>query len=115
MTNEKFKSEANTLKRFFEKYCNDKHQNKKNFSIELTYEGKLIKLELSLCETCKESITYSFDRLLQCPHEIKPRCRTCPAKCYDKKEWTKTAKIMKYSAIQFGLSKIKKRLFNLFK
>ena len=55
-----------------------------------------------------ELINYSFDRLNECPHDIKPRCRTCPSPCYEKQEWKKLSKLMKYSGLQFGLIKIKK-------
>lgn len=115
MTSEKFESEVKTLKEFFEKYCKDKHKSQDITSINLRYKNKEISVKLHLCKTCHESISYSFKRLLKCPHDVKPRCRTCPSKCYAKKEWGNTARIMKYSAIKLGLSKIKKRLLNIFK
>lgn len=110
MTNEKFDSEVLTLKKFFELYCKNKHEDLKPFNPTLTYKNKETKVQLHLCETCYKGISYSFERLNECPHEIKPRCRTCPAKCYGKKEWGAAAKIMKYSAIQLGLSKLKNKI-----
>lgn len=115
MTHEKFDSEVDTLKKFFEFYCKNKHDNLKAFTPTLTYKDKDTKVQLHLCETCYENISYSFDRLNECPHEIKPRCRTCPSKCYGKKEWGTAAKVMKYSAIQLGLSKLKNKIKNIFK
>ena len=69
-----------------------------------------INVELNLCEECHSLISYSFDRLKGCPHEIKPRCRQCPNPCYEKQEWKSLAKIMRYSGIRLGLSKIKNKL-----
>ncbi|AXH11019.1 hypothetical protein CP960_10865 [Malaciobacter halophilus] len=115
MTTEKFELEINTLKEFFELYCKNNHKNMKSYTKNLTYKNKEFKIELILCEECKEDIFYSFDRLLQCPHEIKPRCRKCPKPCYEKKQWKKTAKIMKYSGIQLGLKAIKSKFKKILK
>ena len=114
MTTEKFEIEINTLKKFYELYCKDKHENQK-CRVELQeYKEQKFFLELSLCPECYDAISYSFDRLQGCPHEIKPRCRTCPAPCYEKQKWKEAARVMKYSAIKLSLGKIKSRVMNLF-
>ncbi len=110
MTNEKFTGEVATLKKFFEIYCNDKHTNQKAYNEVLLYRNNQHNVELNLCDECKALLNYSFEKLKGCPHEIKPRCRTCPTPCYDKQEWKQVAKLMKYSGIQLGLSKLKKFL-----
>ena len=114
MTNEKFEIEINTLKSFFELYCKDKHQNLENKSVTLNYKDKSVNLELCLCKECHEAIDYSFNRLQNCPHEIKPRCRTCPTPCYEKPRWKNVAKVMIYSAMRLSLSKMKSRVRNIF-
>lgn len=114
MTHEKFESEINTLKKFYELYCIDKHENQKIRLEALEYEEKKFFLELNLCPICYEAISYSFNRLQGCPHDIKPRCRTCPAPCYEKQKWKEAAKVMKYSAIKLSLGKIKSRVINIF-
>ena len=108
MTNEKFKQEIDTLNSFFSKYCEDKHQNQKKTAYEVEYKNIKYEFELFLCEECNTLILYSFDRLKYCPHEIKPRCRKCPNPCYEKKQWKDLAKVMRYSAISLGLSKLKR-------
>jgi hypothetical protein len=108
MTNEKFIGEVNTLDKFFTKYCQDKHTNQAIYKHKLQYNNIDYEVKLDLCEECYSLIKYSFDRLNECPHDIKPRCRTCPTPCYEKNEWKKLAKLMKYSGFQFGLIKIKK-------
>ena len=114
MTPEKFEIEINTLKKFFELYCKDKHENHIDKEIHLEYQGKVFTMNLSLCEVCHDSIKYSHNRLLECPHDIKPRCRTCPTPCYEKTRWKNIAKIMKYSAIKLSLSRVKKRIKSMF-
>ena len=108
MTEEKFHSEAQTLKKFFELYCSAKHTNQKTNQKRLVFNNKTHHLEVTLCNECKELLRYSLDRLQECPHDIKPRCRTCPTPCYEKDKWKKVAKLMRYSGMQFGLTKIKK-------
>ena len=66
-------------------------------------------------DECLKKIEYSFDRLLACPHEIKPRCRTCPNPCYEKKNWKETAQVMRYSGIKLGLRSVNKKIKSLFK
>ncbi|PID26565.1 MAG: hypothetical protein CR982_09865 [Candidatus Cloacimonadota bacterium] len=108
---EKFKSEIETVKKFFELYCKNKHKNLVNNNIKLHYKGEEINSSLNLCEDCLKTITYCFDRLVECPHEVKPRCRKCLKPCYGKDEWKAMKKVMKYSGIRVGLSSIK----NIFK
>ncbi|MDX4048190.1 nitrous oxide-stimulated promoter family protein [Aliarcobacter skirrowii] len=114
MTSEKFISEVKTLKKFYELYCIDKHQNQYNKSEIQIYKDLKIDIDLHLCKECFEAINYSFAKLQNCPHENKPRCRKCPNPCYEKDRWKSIAKIMKYSAIKLSLGKIKSRVMNLF-
>lgn len=114
MTEEKFDTEIHTLKNFFEVYCKDKHDYYKEKSQKLEFKGKTFEINLSLCEDCHDAINYSFQRLQECPHEIKPRCRTCPSPCYEKDRWKNAAKVMKYSAIKLSLSKVKQKVKSLF-
>lgn len=114
MTNEKFEIEINTLKRFYELYCKDKHENQFSTIETQSYKNTVFNIDLLLCKECLNAINYSFDRLQGCPHEIKPRCRTCPSPCYEKQKWKETARVMKYSAIKLSLGKIKSRVMNIF-
>lgn len=114
MTEEKYQIEIDTLKKFYEFYCKDKHTNLKDRKVDLQYKTKSFSLDLCLCDECFEAINYSFDRLQTCPHEIKPRCRKCPNPCYEKPKWKETARVMKYSAIKLSLSKLKSRVLGKF-
>ena len=114
MTHEKFEIEINTLKKFYELYCKDKHQKQNQEELIIDYKSEIFHLELCLCENCNDAIKYSFLKLQNCPHETKPRCRKCPNPCYEKNEWKNIAKVMKYSAIKLSLGKIKSRVINLF-
>jgi len=109
MTYEKFENEINTLKKFFEIYCLDKHKDRTihNGIYKIPYRDKVFRLELNLCDECNNLFANSIKKLQNCPHEEKPRCRKCPTPCYEKSEWKKVAKIMRYSGIKLGLSRIK--------
>ena len=110
MTTDKFKSEVQILKKFFELHCFDNHTGQNHHCKQMEYNGEKVYVELELCSDCIELIDYSFNRLIECPHDPKPRCRTCPNPCYEKKEWKKVAKLMRHSGIQLGLLKLKKFL-----
>ncbi len=105
----KFKEEINTLKKFFEVYCKEKDVDQECIIKTFNYKNEEIKLELNLCPECLRKINYSFDRLLECPHDIKPRCRTCPTPCYEKQQWKEAAKIMRYSGMRLGLLSLNKK------
>jgi hypothetical protein len=110
MTNEKFKGEVKTLNKFFTKFCKDKHQVSSLHGYKLQYNNINYNFEVDLCNDCNKLLNYSFDRLKECPYDIKPRCRTCATPCYEKDEWKKLAKLMKYSGFKLGLLKIKRLL-----
>jgi hypothetical protein len=109
MTYEKFTSEIQTLKKFFEIHCQGKqHNNIKLHKKQITYKDKNCFYEFNLCDDCLNLFNYSYNKLQNCPHEIKPRCRTCSNPCYESKQWKLLAKLMRYSGIKLGLLKIKK-------
>lgn len=112
---DKFNSEVSTLQKFFQIYCkNNQHKNIKTFNINLTYKTNTFTYDLELCEECYKTINYSFDRLKECTYDIKPKCRTCSTPCYEKPERKELAKIMKYSGMRLGLTKLKSRFKNIF-
>lgn len=108
MTLEKYESEVKTLKKFFEIYCGGKKHSHETKKTTLTYKGVDKEYSFELCDECFELINYSFEKLNDCPHDPKPRCRTCPNPCYEKSQWKSLAKVMKYSGMRLGLLKIKK-------
>ncbi|MDC7243749.1 MAG: nitrous oxide-stimulated promoter family protein [Sphaerochaetaceae bacterium] len=108
MTNDKFKSECDSLKNFFTIYCKNKHIDQKKYTKEISYKDISYTLQYDLCEDCHMLLDYCLNRLLECPHEVKPRCRKCPAPCYEKDKWKRVAKLMRYSGIKLGLINLKK-------
>ncbi len=107
MNEEKFRSEIAVLKEFFEHYCAAKKHNRTLQSIEIEYKESRYSFEVTLCPECFSHILYCVERLQECPHNDKPRCRNCPAPCYGKAEWKFTAKVMRFSGIALGLAGIK--------
>lgn len=107
MTLEKFTKETDTLSKFTSIYCNDKHTNQKECNFILNYKGKEFQKNLQLCDECRDILRYGIERLEECPHEEKPKCRKCPNPCYEKYYWKKIAKIMRYSGMKLGLLKIR--------
>jgi predicted amidophosphoribosyltransferase len=111
MTTEKFEKDARTVHKFVQLYCDNKHKNEKKCSgkIALNYKTKdLGFIDFNLCQECEKTLKYSHQRLLECPHDEKPSCRKCPNPCYEKPNWKRLAKIMKYSGMQMGLLRIRK-------
>jgi len=74
MTNEKFRSEIDTLKKFFELYCHDKHQDKimHEGNYKIPYNGTYFKLDVTLCDECNSLLSNSISKLQNCPHDPKP-------------------------------------------
>ncbi|MGG7073077.1 nitrous oxide-stimulated promoter family protein [Campylobacter sp. 9BO] len=114
MTTEKFIYEVTTVTKFIQIYCNDKHKDipKRESSATLDFKSEkaVVKAEFCLCAECEQMARYAYARLQACPHEVKPRCHTCPHPCYELPVWKNMAKMMKYSGMKLGLNKIK-RLF----
>jgi hypothetical protein len=108
MTNEKFVSEIETLKKFFEFYCSNNNHNVLEQKRVLEYNNIKYNYNFKLCEDCIKTLDYSISKLQACPHDIKPRCRACPKPCYEPTQWKKVAKLMRYSGMRLGLLKIKK-------
>ena len=112
MTQEKFIYDSETVLKFVQFFCDNKHQDEEKIpsSIKLNYKSKDLNRELhyTLCIECQKSVLYSYTKLQTCPKDIKPSCRKCDAPCYGKQEWKTSAKIMKYSGMKFGFTKIKK-------
>lgn len=112
MTEEKFIHDSQTVLKFIKCYCDNKHdknlQNKE--TLKLCYNNKYLNKEIDfeLCPDCRCTLFYSYSKLQECPHTDKPSCRTCPDPCYGKNEWKKLAKIMSYSGMKLGLSRIRK-------
>lgn len=111
---EKFNTEIMTLNTFFKTYCLDNHEKQEKRNLILMYNEKAFDLELSLCSQCYMDIKYCFDKLTQCPHEEKPKCRKCSKPCYEKTQRKKTAKVMRYSAVKLKLVEVKKRVKGFF-
>lgn len=110
MTNEKFTSEIKTLEKFFVVHCKDKHKNQNDFKILLNYNDTKLDVNCELCAECQELITYAFTHIKACPHDPKPRCRRCPEPCYEKAQWKKIAKLMRYSGMKLGFLKVKEKI-----
>jgi hypothetical protein len=107
MKYEKFEAELATLKKFFPLYCGDKHTNQELKSFILDYRGQSYSFTLNLCSECTKLINYSFARLQACPHDEKPKCRSCANPCYAKKEWKMVAAVMRYSGTQTKIQQVK--------
>jgi len=107
MSEEKFQVEIETLKKLLEIYCKDKHNNQERIKKTITYKSLSIDMELTFCKECEVQYEYSVQKLQNCPHIKKPRCRKCPNPCYEKPQWKKLAKIMRYSGTKLKLIKIK--------
>jgi len=112
MTKEKFIHDTQTVLKFIQIYCEDKHKDEPKFDgkEDLIYNNEPlhVKIKYHLCSACRDTFYLSYHNLQECPHEEKPSCRKCPKPCYDRPDWKHVAKIMKYSGMKQGLLKIRK-------
>lgn len=110
MSNDKFIQQFSTVLKFIQIYCDDKHKSeaKNDCKIDLKYKDLNLNISLNynLCKECENLLFYVYERLQNCPHEEKPKCRKCPNTCYDKNEYKKMAKIMVSSGAKLGLTKL---------
>ncbi len=112
MSDDKFIHDSKTVLKFIQIYCNDKHKDetKQKETKELFYKNKNLntRVDYNLCTTCKNTLLISYKNLQSCPHQEKPSCRKCPKPCYERADWKSVAKIMRYSGMKLGLTKLKK-------
>lgn len=111
MNKKKFQSEADTLKSFFETYCAANTHEKRTLQTSTCKHNDFTYIvESELCVKCHKLMDYSLIRLQECSHDVKPRCRKCPDPCYEKDEWKKLAKVMRYSGLRLGILKVKEKI-----
>jgi len=115
MTFEKFKNEVGVLEKFFQIYCKDKHEGAYEKEYEITYKNQTLKIKPILCKECHNLLEYSINRLQECPHDPKPRCRKCENPCYEKDKYKQMAKMMRYAGMKLGLTKAAKKVKKIFK
>ncbi|NCD12364.1 MAG: nitrous oxide-stimulated promoter family protein [Epsilonproteobacteria bacterium] len=114
MTSEKLQSDSQTLHRFIQLHCDKKHHDvpKKKGVLAVHFKEKCIcELPYDICEECEILLLYAYDRLQNCPRNPKPSCRKCPNPCYEKSMWKKMSKVMSFSGMQLGLTKVRKLFF----
>jgi len=73
----------------------------------LHYKERDYSFEIQLCNECAKLMHYSLERLMACPHDEKPKCRTCTKPCYAKKEWKMVASVMRYSGTKTKIKQLK--------
>jgi len=114
MTTDKFKSEVETLTKFFQIYCKEKHPKRDTKKYNVSYKDFKMEFEAQLCEECHSLLKYAIQRLQECPHDPKPRCRKCENPCYEKDKYKQMAKMMRFAGMRLGLTKAAKKIKNIF-
>jgi hypothetical protein len=115
MQTDKFKNEVKTLKKFFQIYCKEKHCGKFEKEYNVHYKDLYLTFNAYLCENCHSLLSYAIDRLQECPHDPKPRCRKCENPCYEKNKYKQMAKMMRFSGMKLGLTKAAQKIKKIFK
>ncbi len=82
ISEEKYKSETETVNLMIALYCHKKHKSKKG----------------ELCKDCQELKEYCEYRLSLCPWgDKKPFCSNCPIHCYNKEHRERIRTVMRFS------------------
>lgn len=77
--------ERKTIKAMVHIYCNHQHPDN-------------TKLMNELCNDCNTFLTYSYDRLSNCPNKLnKPNCKACTIHCYSNDMRTYARNVMRHS------------------
>lgn len=96
----KEKGDIQTLMKFVEIYCREKHDGERSvFSFKLFDLKEIAKKEISLCPDCRRILTYGLMMRLRCPHDPKPICKKCETQCYHGEYKSKIRKVMKFSGM----------------
>lgn len=114
MTRDKLANDSQTLHRFLQLHCDKEHNDvpKKEGTLQVRFhEENICEVPYRLCEECETLFLYAYERLRNCTQEPKPSCRKCLNPCYEKPVWKKMAKIMRYSGMRLGLTKMRQFLF----
>lgn len=112
---EKYISEVQILKTYFEHFCQHNHTNQLDKEICYNYKDQILCENVKLCDKCLETIQYSIQRLQHCQYEEKPRCRSCKTPCYEKSYWKTLAKVMIYSSLRLGVTNFINKLTTISK
>jgi hypothetical protein len=107
MQRAKLQEESAHLERFFSLYCAHNHTCQEVRSFCIMHEERGYVFEAKVCSACGELLEYALQKLAACPHDPKPRCRTCQEPCYEKKEWKALAKVMRYGALRVEFDKVR--------
>ncbi len=97
----------------FPVYCKDKHGGWVERYYTVHYGGGEFSFKIELCPECHELFAYAVERLKECPHDPKPRCRKCPDPCYEREKYKRMARMMSYAGMKLGLSKVKRKIKNI--
>ena len=96
----KEKSDIQTLMRFVEIYCREKHHREKSqFTFKALDITSIRKKNLMLCPVCSKLLRYGLTMRLRCPYDPKPMCKKCTTQCYKGEYKLKIREIMKFSGI----------------
>jgi hypothetical protein len=87
------------LGEFIQIYCDTKHRD-----ISKTYENNI-----TLCEECHNTLSYSALRRENCPLDPKPTCKNCEIHCYKPEYRQQIKEIMRHS----GMTLIKRGRLDL--
>jgi hypothetical protein len=110
MTAKKFKSEVETLQKFFQIYCYEKHKEQFEKEYNVHYKDLNLIFKANFCNKCHSLLSYAIERLQECPHDPKPRCRKCKNPCYEKDKYKQMAKMMRFSGMKLGVNKAVQKL-----
>jgi hypothetical protein len=88
MKTEDIEKHHETLARFTQVYCREKHR-------AAPRDGG------ALCGKCRELLSYACARLEKCPFDPKPKCKDCKAHCYHKEQRERVRDIMRFSGMHF--------------
>jgi hypothetical protein len=101
-SNDKKEKDIIVLANFVQIFCqgNHDHMDKQIFATKDDKLNEILgKKNIELCQDCDKLLNHGITKLMLCPYDPKPRCKTCPTHCYAPGYREKVRQVMRFSGM----------------
>ena len=98
----KKKKDIKVLSQFIAIYCREHHRTEVRDAFPIKDErlrSSLGHKDLILCKDCSKLLSHGIAKLLLCPYDPKPTCKSCETHCYAPGYRERIRKVMRFSGM----------------